>query len=114
MKKSKRALSFLTAAVMLCGVALPAEPLARLGAVLTVRAEEESAPTSGTCGENVTWEFDESTGTLTISGTGEMEDYGGNIGDIPWVLYLDDIEYANIAELITDKKFYKKENRNIL
>ena len=29
---------------------------------------------SGECGENVTWELD-SDGTLTVSGTGEMEDY---------------------------------------
>ncbi|MGN0529370.1 MAG: leucine-rich repeat domain-containing protein [Eubacterium sp.] len=30
---------------------------------------------SGSCGENAFWEFDDSTGTLIISGTGEMEDY---------------------------------------
>ena len=33
-----------------------------------------SAATSGTCGDNVTWVLDES-GTLTISGTGDMWDY---------------------------------------
>jgi hypothetical protein len=32
---------------------------------------------SGTCGDNLTWEFDES-GTLTISGTGDMYDYKEN------------------------------------
>lgn len=29
----------------------------------------------GTCGENLTWTFDESSGSLKISGTGDMDDY---------------------------------------
>ena len=37
---------------------------------------------SGSCGENLTWSYDESIGTLTISGTGDMEDY--NMGNPPW------------------------------
>jgi len=36
-----------------------------------VKAE---AATSGTCGDNLAWTFDEVTGTVTISGTGEMWD----------------------------------------
>jgi len=46
-----------------------------------------AAETSGTCGDNATWQFEESTGTLTISGTGAMsdsgwEDYKGSIKKI--------------------------------
>ena len=37
---------------------------------------------SGTCGENLTWALD-SEGTLTISGTGEMDNYYDGYG-IPW------------------------------
>ncbi len=39
--------------------------------------------TSGTCGDNVTWSLDESTGTLTISGTGNMKNYFSH-GGAPW------------------------------
>ena len=35
----------------------------------------ELTGTSGTCGTNCTWTFDTSTGLLTISGSGAMEDY---------------------------------------
>lgn len=40
---------------------------------------------SGTCGANLTWTLD-SDGTLTISGTGEMEDYypSNNDTTAPW------------------------------
>ena len=31
--------------------------------------------TSGTCGMGTTWNFDKATGTLTISGSGQMADY---------------------------------------
>ena len=38
---------------------------------------------SGTCGEDARWSFDEATGALTITGTGEMADYSlGN--SAPW------------------------------
>ena len=82
MKKAKKVLSFLTTAMMLGSIAMPAEPVMQLGAVLTVRAEERSDPTSGTCGENVTWKYDTATKTLTISGTGEMDGMG--YGRMPW------------------------------
>ena len=34
-----------------------------------------SADYSGTCGDNLTWTLVESTGTLTIEGSGSMKDY---------------------------------------
>ena len=48
--------------------------LAALCCLFTVSAAAADAPTSGTCGENLTWTLD-GAGTLTISGTGAMEDF---------------------------------------
>ena len=48
--------------------------LAALCCLFTVSAAAADAPTSGTCGANLTWTLDPA-GTLTISGTGEMEDF---------------------------------------
>lgn len=38
--------------------------------------------TTGKCGENVTYSFDESTGVLTISGTGDMNQWLEDVS--PW------------------------------
>ena len=43
---------------------------------------------SGSCGSNVTYSFVSSTGTLTISGTGDMKEYfGSNMIQWPWSIY---------------------------
>ena len=42
-----------------------------------------AADSSGTCGDNLTWTFKESTGELTISGTGKMTDWHSSLP--PWL-----------------------------
>ncbi len=44
-----------------------------------------AAEVTGTCGENLTWEYDSDTGTLTVSGTGDMDDYACD--GTPWKEY---------------------------
>lgn len=61
MKLRQRVMSMLLTIAMIVGLA-------------PVLAGQAKAATSGTCGENLTWTLD-SEGTLTISGTGKMEDY---------------------------------------
>ena len=41
-----------------------------------------TAPASGTCGTDLNWAFDETTGTLTIEGSGAMDDFSQSA--IPW------------------------------
>ena len=67
-----------------------------------------SAATSGNCGatgheSDVTWSFDESSGTLTISGTGAMADYtvNGTVDDRPWKDYAESITKVQISEGVT-------------
>ncbi len=48
-----------------------------------VKADE--VQTSGKCGENINWYYDESTATLSLVGNGEMYDYGyGSNNTIEW------------------------------
>ncbi|MDE6670860.1 MAG: leucine-rich repeat protein [Ruminococcus sp.] len=49
-------------------------------------AESSEIVKSGTCGENVTWVLDDK-GILTISGTGDMEDYGYHYNDDGYMDY---------------------------
>lgn len=69
-----------------------------LGLAITVSAAESS----GTCGDGLTWRV--SGGTLTISGTGPMEDYvylSGGSGEHPWSGMEEDITAIVIEEGVT-------------
>lgn len=46
-----------------------------------------SADDSGTCGRNLTWTYVEATHTLTISGSGEMNNYSYHTNLAPWSGY---------------------------
>lgn len=62
---------------------------------------EPDQPLSGTCGANLTWSFDEATGTLTISGTGPMTDYDGISSFAPWYGLRDVMQNAVIEKGVT-------------
>ncbi|MGN0606416.1 MAG: leucine-rich repeat domain-containing protein, partial [Oscillospiraceae bacterium] len=75
-----------------------------------ISAENISA--SGSCGENCTWSFDETTGTLTISGSGDMENYN-SLSDMPWYSYCENIKSIIIENGVTsigDNAFYNCSN----
>lgn len=87
---------FLAALLVLCLVL----------ALLPVNALAAENATSGTCGSNAYWSFDASTGTLTISGSGAMDDYAhdaisGDFDPHPWIAYQDDICSVVVEQGIT-------------
>ena len=92
----KRLISLLIVAVM---------TFATFSAAIPVSAET----VSGTCGDNLTWDFDTETGTLTVSGTGAMTDYnnsynssaGTYITTAPWKSYYDSIKTVVISSGVT-------------
>ena len=88
MRKISKILSIILTLVMVISIF----PMSNI----TVSAED--IPASGTCGENLTWEFNPSTGTLTISGTGAMDDF---IFDKPWEDYKDEMESVIIEDGVT-------------
>ena len=55
-------------------------------------------PTSGTCGDNLTWTL--VNGVLTISGTGDMTDYA-NLSDVPWYDSVANIETVLMERGVT-------------
>ena len=55
--------------------------------------------TSGSCGANATWEYDN--GTLTIEGTGAMADYTDDLTEAPWHAYRTAITEVVIGSNIT-------------
>lgn len=65
------------------------------------QAAEPAESASGTCGENLTWNFDADSGKLTISGSGEMEDYTQTIDSAPWSAARYDIQTAVIEPGVT-------------
>ncbi len=95
----KRALAtFLVVAIVLCSA-----PLSGLvGLELPDWADfsiESSAATSGTCGDNLTWSYNDTNYVLTISGTGAMNDYSSY--NRPWESYEDSIKTVVIEDGVT-------------
>ena len=73
-----------------------------LSSTCQVHAEE-----TGNCGDNATWSYNESTKTLTIEGTGAINNY--NFENVPWLSFRESIEKVVVGEGITkigDYTFY--------
>lgn len=71
-------------------------------AMLSLNLGVASAATSGTCGNNATWSYNEATTTLTISGTGATKDYNAALSKAPWESYKSAITTLVVEEGITE------------
>ena len=85
----KRILALLLGVSLLCTFFAQALPVASAAEVTD----------SGGCGENLTWTLN-TDGLLTISGTGEMEDYS-SYGNVPWNGLVDKINCVVIRNGVT-------------
>ena len=86
MKKTNKILSIILVFVMFFSI-------------IPITASAAPDPYSGICGDNLTWSFDETTGTLIISGKGGMDDYGYN--NRPWEDLVEEIENIVINDGVT-------------
>jgi hypothetical protein len=81
--------------------------LAILMMISIIPITASAATYSGACGDNVTWTYDDTICTLTISGTGTMYDYKSD--NRPWESYEDKIKTVIINDGVTtigDCAFY--------
>lgn len=67
--------------------------------ILAILPITTMADDNGSCGDNVTYNYVESTQTLTISGTGQMKAY--NSYNQPWFDYRENIQHLIIADGVT-------------
>ncbi len=69
---------------------------------LTLSASAEDVIYTGTWGDNLTWELNETTGHLTISGEGEMRDYSSKTSTVAWRKHTETIKKVTIKKGVTN------------
>lgn len=92
----------------------PEEPVAESTEAAPSQSDEEPLQTrglmgaapqtrnaySGQCGDNLYWSFDESTGTLTITGSGAMTNYDSSTVP-PWYQFRSNIQFVILPDGLT-------------
>ena len=67
---------------------------------LSASEESDAIAINGTCGVNVNWTLETTTGTITLSGTGPTDDYGSS-GVVPWSAHMNIITKVVVENGVT-------------
>lgn len=67
----------------------------------TLSISAEDMLEEGSCGEGVTWSLNLHTGELIIEGSGDMQDYGSAVENIPWNSRRNSIQTVTVREGVT-------------
>lgn len=108
MRKLKKLTAVVIAATMITNMSQLSLTAFAAEAKTSVAADD--AALTGTCGENLTYAFNQTTGTLTISGTGNMTVYSDYSNPSPWNAFKDSITKViieNGVEYISEYAFYE-------
>ena len=65
----------------------------------TVLTAEFAFALEGQCGDNLYWSYDETTKTISITGSGKMYDY--TVNTQPWILFKEDIKEVTTSNITT-------------
>ena len=107
----KKTLTKILSVMLIVCITLTSAPLSGLVGLelpewLDLSIISKAAETSGSCGENLTWSYDTSSYTLTISGTGSMYSDYYNYNNRPWESYEDNIKNVVINNGVTTISYY--------
>ena len=89
-KKSRKLLSLLMCIILV------------LTSLFALGINSASAATAGQAGSKATWQYNTSTKTLTIAGTGATNDFGSVTNRVPWNSYTSEIENVVVGNGITE------------
>ena len=107
-KKTMKTIAGICAlSLVLSGMSMPVQAMNDQTTASIVVTAEESVPTEGTCGENLTWRLTED-GILEITGTGAMEEWTSE-EDCPWYSLRDSVLKVVVGAGVTsiaEKAFY--------
>ena len=113
-KRTKKLIILITVSIMVLSSALPVFAASKSPVYKKVEEKEKKEKNTqnlfkGKCGENVFYEYNQGTKTLTFSGSGDMYEYE-TFEKLPYATYYDLIKQIVIGDSISGKTWYFNKN----